>query len=454
MKLKQIIKDYPITLTASVNVVLMGLQCAFTRPTFAVFAVLFTGAVLVRGRHTVSRMIVAAGIRASHHARFHRFFHRARWEMDTLWEGFTKRVVQRWVAEGQCLRIGIDDTAQKKTGAKIYGVGAVHDNRPAFSKRLSLSWGLTWVVACVMIRVRLWGKHDFPIPILARLYRKQKLCLSSGRAFQTKPQMALEMIRTLVQWFPQSPVLLHADGGYASEPLMNHLPQQVEVVGRARSDAAVYALPGAGRTRRRGRPPVRGRRLPSPQQMARQTSTAWEPFETRSGKLHELTAWTVLWPRVFGRRPIQLVAARPATPDAPMAFFYGTELTMTPLQIVQAYDSRWAIELLFHEVKERLGFEDPQCWTERSVERTAPFLLLVTGLVQHWFLSQNDPALIGFRPRWLNRRQRAGVPPSFSEMLAAMRRTILNGAFSCTSASKHDLLENLRALVELAAHAA
>jgi len=94
VKLKQIAKDCPVTLTASVNVVLMGLQCAFTRPTFAVFAVLFTGAVLVRGRHTVTRMIVAAGVRASHHARFHRFLHNARWDVDTLWDGFATMVVR------------------------------------------------------------------------------------------------------------------------------------------------------------------------------------------------------------------------------------------------------------------------------------------------------------------------------------------------------------------------
>ena len=454
MKLKQIVKDYPITLTASVNVVLMGLQCAFTRPTFAVFAVLFTGAVLVRGRHTVTRMIVAAGIRASHHARFHRFFHSARWDMDTLWECLAKMVVQALVPAGQRLRIGIDDTAQKKTGGKIYGVGAVHDNRPAFRKGFSLSWGLTWVVATVIVRVELWGEHDFAIPILARLYRKQKLCLSSGRPLQSKPQLALEMIRKIAQWFPKQPVLLHLDGGYASEPLMKHLPEEVDVVGRARSDAAVYALPVPAKTRRRGRPRVRGRRLPAPRRMAQQVATAWEPFDTRSGKPHELKHWTVLWPRVFGRRPIQLVATRPATPDASLAFFYGTDLTMTPLEIVQGYESRWAIEILFHEAKERMGFEDPQCWTERSVERTAPFLLLVAAVVQHWFLTQNDATLIGFRPRWLNRRRRPAVPPSFSEMLAALRCTILNEAFSCRSASKHDLLENLRTLVQLAAHAA
>jgi predicted NBD/HSP70 family sugar kinase len=35
---------------------------------------------------------------------------------------------------------------------------------------------------------------------------------------------------------------------------------------------------------------------------------------------------------------------------------------------------------MFHEVKERMGFEQPRCRVERAVERPAPFLLLVLGM--------------------------------------------------------------------------
>jgi hypothetical protein len=268
MKLKQLIKDYPITLTASVNAVLAGFQCAFTQPSFMVFSILFTGAVLVRGRHTVTRMIVAAGIRASHHARFHRLFRSARWEMDQLWECFAQLVVKHFVPAGEPLRVAVDDTAQKKTGGKIYGTGVVFDNRPALHKNMSYCWGLTWVIATVLIRVPLWGEHVFALPILARLYRKESVCLRQKRAFKTKPQLALEMIEQLAQWFPQRKILLHVDGGYASGSLMKHLPQAVDVLGRARWDAAVYALAPATTRNRRGRPRSRGQRLPTPRKMA------------------------------------------------------------------------------------------------------------------------------------------------------------------------------------------
>ena len=452
MKLKQVIKDYPITLTASVNVMLAVFQCAFTQPSFGVFSMLFTGAVLVRGRHTVSRMLVAAGVRASHHARFHRFFRAGRWTMDQLWECFAKLVVQQFVGAGEPLRLAVDDTAQRKTGAKIYGVGVVFDNRPALHKSMSFCWGLTWVIATLLIRVPLWKGRLFALPVMARLYRNEKLCRRQKRPFKTKGALALEMIEAIAAWLPQHKVLLHVDGGYAGGRLMKHLPQRVEVLGRARWDAALYDLPPEKGKGKRGRPKSRGRRLPTPRTLAEQSPEPWKRLKLR-GKLYEIKSWIVLWPKVFGSRPIRLVATRRAKPDAAIQFFYSTDLKMQPEAVVRGYLDRWAIEMLFHEVKERMGFEDPQCWTEQSVERTAPFLLLTTGLVQHWFLSKNDPELIGFRPRWLN-RQRESRPPSFSEMLAALRRHILGGSFSCRSSSRDDLLENLRSLVDLAAYAA
>ena len=146
MRFTKLVQDYPITLTVGVNGILLNFAAAFTQPTFVTFSLLFTGAVLVRGRHTVTRMIVSAGIRASHHARFHRFFSKARWEMDHLWRGLVKLIDRSLIPEGTVVRVGVDDTAQRKTGAKIYGVGMVHDNRPAARKGWDLSRGLTWVV--------------------------------------------------------------------------------------------------------------------------------------------------------------------------------------------------------------------------------------------------------------------------------------------------------------------
>ena len=461
MRMRQVVRDYPITLTNSVNVVLAGFAVAFSNPTFLTFGALFTGAVLVRGRHTVTRMILAAGVRVRHHARYHRFFGRSRWHMDDLWKGLVRLVAAALLSKDRPVLLGGDDTAQKKSGAKIYGAGMVHDNRPAARKGWDLCWGLTWVVVTVLVRVPLWPDRVFAIPVGARLYRKKKFCRKgSGHVFQTKPQLLLEMVRALAEWLPDYAFLLHVDGGYASGELMQSLPKNVQVVGRMRWDAALYDRPPKrqGR-RRRGKAPERGKRLAQPKLHAAHRPADWTVVKLANGKRYEVQAWVGLWWTVFRERPVLVVASRRAPRrkgDHPgeVQFFYTTDLMMTPKQVLEAYADRWAIECFFHEVKERLGFEEPQCRKELAVERTAPFLLWTAGIVQYWFLVQNKPGLLGWRPRWWPRHRTNAGAPSFSDMLAALRRDILRGAFACRSDSQTELHGKLDTLIESAAFAA
>jgi hypothetical protein len=453
LKIRQVVRDYPITLTVSVNGLLANFAVAFTAPTFGVFALLFTGAVLVKGRHTVTRMILAAGIRAAHHARFHRFFSQARWAMDNLWEGLVRLLGEKLLAGLERIEVVIDETAQKKTGAKIYGAGMVYDNRPKSKKGRDLEWGLTWVVASVLVSVPLWKGHRFAVPVLARLYRRKALCRNRRLRFKTKGQLALEMIEKLCEWLPGRRILLLVDGNYADHHLMLRLPKYVEVVSRVRYDAALWA-PRPKRLGRIGRPRLHGRKLPRPVQRVERRPHDWKSVTLPRGRRYEVQTWTALWWKVFQERPIRIVATRRRGSRRGPEFFYTTDLTLSVKQILTYYTDRWEIECLFHEVKERMGFEEPQCRTELAVERTAPFLLWTAAVTQAWFLMQNRADLIGWRPRWRSKRQAGKAPPTFSEMLAALRREILRGGLIHTSTSKTQLRESLNLLVESAAYAA
>jgi len=453
LKIRQVVRDYPITLTVSVNGLLANFALAFTAPTFEVFALLFTGAVLVRGRHTVTRMILAAGIRAAHHARFHRFFSQARWEMDVLWERLVRLLSEKLLACAERIEVVIDETAQKKTGAKIYGAGMVYDNRPKSKKGRELEWGLTWVVASVLVRVPLWKGHVFAVPILARLYRRKALCRQGRVRFQTKGQLALEMVEKLASWLPGRRIVLLVDGNYADHHLMLRLPKSVEVVSRIRFDAALWA-PRPKRRQRIGRPRLHGRKLPRPVQRVARRPQDWKPILLPDGRRYEVQTWTALWWKVFAGRPLRIVATRRSGSRRRPEFFYTTDLALSVKQILAFYTDRWQIECLFREVKERMGFEEPQCRTERAVERTTPFLLWTAGITQVWFLMQNRADLIGWRPRWWSKGRKKNAPPSFSEMLAAMRRELLRGGLFHTCTSETQLRETLNAFVESASYAA
>jgi len=453
LKIRHVVRDYPITLTVSVNGLLANFAVAFTAPTFGVFALLFTGAVLVRGRHTVTRMILAAGIRAAHHARFYRFFSQARWEMDVLWERLVRLLSEKLLAGSERIEVVIDETAQKKTGAKIYGAGMVYDNRPKSAKRRDLEWGLTWVVASVLVGLPLWKGRRFAVPVLARLYRRKALCRHGHAQFKTKGQLALEMIEKLCEWLPGRGMVLLVDGNYADHHLMLRLPKNVHVVSRVRYDAALWA-PRPKRTQRIGRPRLHGRKLPRPLQRVARRPQDWKPILLPNGRPYEVQTWTALWWKVFAQRPIRIVATRRSGSRRRPEFFYTTDLTLSVKQILMYYTDRWQIERLFHEVKERMGFEEPQCRTEKAVERTTPFLLWTAGVTQAWFLAQNRRDLVGWRPRWWSKRQAENAPPSFSQMLAALRRELLRGGLIHTSTSETQLRESLNALLESAAYAA
>jgi hypothetical protein len=231
---------------------------------------------------------------------------------------------------------------------------------------------------------------------------------------------------------------------------MKNLPDLMDVVTRMRHDAALYELPGPKRPGR-GRPPTRGKRLEPPEKMAKDPRAVWTPLTVR-GAAYEVRDRVVLWPSVFGTRPVRMVAVR--RPGGEAQFLCTTDLTLSPAEVVTWYDRRWPIEVMFHEVKERMGFEEPQCRVEKAVERTAPFLLLVLGVIQYWFLSQEDPGLIGFRPRWYGKKRGLDAAPSFSEMLAALRRATWQERFSARSSSKPHVKSIHEALIALASMAA
>ncbi|MCJ7589236.1 MAG: transposase [Candidatus Aminicenantes bacterium] len=450
MKTRRIIAEYPITCCVSFNGILALFATSFTGPTFSIFEILVTGAVLLHRRHTVTNMIRAVGLRHSHHARFHRFFSQARWDLTELWRHFVVAVVRRFYDPDEVIVVGVDDTAERKTGGKIYGTSVVHDNRPAVRKAWSFSWGHTWVIASILVRAKRWASRWYAFPAQIALYRTRRLCQAQKRCHQTKAELALQIVLEIVSWLPERLFLLLVDGAYASGTLMRHLPPNVHVVGRMRTDAAVYDLPPTP-ARRRGRKRLKGCRLPTPEETGRRSDARWERV-TVDGVAYEVMRRVVLWWKVFRERPVWMVLCR--RPGGKVHAFYSTDLKMTAARVVEWYARRWPIEIMFHEAKERMGFEEAQCRTQKAVERTVPFLLLVLGLVQHWFLSQQNPDLIGFRPRWYGKRRAPDVPPSFSEMLAALRRTTWQERFLCRSSSKAEIRKTLEALVQMASTAA
>jgi hypothetical protein len=391
----------------------------FTAPTFATFRHVVAGWILCVGRHTVTGVLRASGaVGVKHHTSFHRFFRSAAWIPDQLGLCLLKMVLAL-VPKDEVVIVPVDDTLGRHTGKAIRAAAMHHD--PLLSTRTKpvFHWGHVWVVLCIVVRVPVW-KKSFALPVLARLYRSKKLCTREKRTFLKKTELAAQMIAIMARAAANRRFCVVGDNAYANRSIVKPLPDNVDFIGRARLDAALYAPPKALRSGR-GRPRVKGARLPSPADRAG-SPRGWRRLSLdvygRSVTV-QVKLFDALWYKVAGGRCMRFLVVRGWPGHQHDDVLCSTDLSLDAQEIAQRFCLRWLIEVTFQETKGKLGFEDPQNRTERAVERTAPMALWVYTLTVVWYLGLDRRLKSARLPEfpWYQK-----TVPAFSDMLAALRR--------------------------------
>ena len=141
------------------------------------------------------------------------------------------------------------------------------------------------------------------LPVLAKLVVK-------GTNSASRLWLARRMTQVLADALPGRGVHVVADSAYAGQELRK-LGKHVTWTTRLRKDAALHGLPPERAPGKRGRPRVRGDRLPSLARLAATTAFT-QVTVTRYGKAETVRAAevTCLWHSVFGARHVQVVLLR------------------------------------------------------------------------------------------------------------------------------------------------
>jgi hypothetical protein len=61
--------------------------------------------------------------------------------------------------------------------------------------------------------------------------------------------------------------------------------------------------------------------------------------------------------------------------------FFSIDLTLIATQVLEIFSRRWPLEVCFRDVKQFLGFEDPQNRVAKATTRTAPLIFFIYDLV-------------------------------------------------------------------------
>jgi hypothetical protein len=455
------------SLVSAWDILVQQLALTFTEPTTRTWQQIALGWVLHRGPATVTGIFRTLGKLADRHwTVYQKFFYRAAWSLETLSAYLTARVIAPMIVESGLLNattgqpvadLNIDDTTAGRYGRHVAHAGWFKDASvigPA-TKGTVIHWAHNWLVGAITLRLPRWPLVRWVLPAVFRLYRKQSDC-DATHPFATRQVLAAQMVCQVARALPGVHIRVAADGQYAAREMVKGLPRGVSLVSRLRRDAAIYALPPARRRPGQiGRRPTKGRRLPTPAQLAARRHKGWKLLTVnKQGRQvqRQILGITCLWYHVCRGVPIRLILVRHPAGRQDDEFFFCTDAGVSDQEIVQRSCDRWSVEECILEAKQQMGFETAQGWCSKTVHRQAPLAMALLTLVKAWYArcAAEEPSLLPAETPWNPGKDR----PSFLDMLSALRRVLWQHRISpnsrCT-ARVRDILETVSYALSAAA---
>jgi DDE superfamily endonuclease len=409
---------------------------------------LIAGALLTPGRRTVAAALRVMGRgQTSTFTTYHRVLNRNIWSSRELARRLLRLLVYALVPEGPVL-LGLDDTLERRRGAKIRAKGIYRDpvrsSHAHFVKASGLRWLSLMLLAPVPFAGRVWA-----LPFLTVLAPSERYHRERGTRHKPLLAWGRQMLLQARRWLPDRRLVAVADMSFAALEFLAAVRQHVCVITRLRLDANLFAPAPPRRPGQRGRPRRKGKRLRKLEVRLQRADTPWRRLAVpdwygEGERVVEAASGTAIWfhngrPLV----PIRWVLIRdPAAKFEPQALLC-TDLDLEPAQILAWFVQRWRLEVTFAEARRHLGVETQRQWSDAAIARTTPALFGLFSLVTMW---ANDLSI-----------QTAGAPRqaswyakssfTFSDAIAAVRYRLWREDL-VTSPGGREMIKVPRALFE------
>jgi DDE superfamily endonuclease len=405
--------------------VLSLFRSAFSTPTYQRFLVLALAAVLTTGRRTVTNLLRTVGFQAQGHmSSYHRVLSQRRWSTWVMARALIRFLLDHVVPSGPVLLAG-DDTVTEHPGPQVFGKGRHRDAVRSSHSYTAYRWGHKWVVMSVLVKLP-FARRPWALPVLVALYRPPEWDRLHGRRHRTPAHLARLLLARLVRWFPERHFIFVGDSGYGTSETARFCRQRqrhLTVVSKFYGDAALYEPPPPRTRRTIGRPRVKGQKLPSPQEevahSTRRTrlAVAWYGGTSRA---IEIVTGTGHWYRIGEDLvAVRWVYVHDCTGTHRDEYFFTTDLSMCPQQVVECYTQRWSIETTFQECREHLKLESTKCYSQQTVLRFTPCLFGLYSLVVLFYLQLPDLLRLPIMVSWSGKST-----TTFADMITCVRRAI------------------------------
>lgn len=414
--------------------------------------VLLIGAILAPGKRTVTSALRVMGLSDDKHfENYHRVLSRAVWSSLELSRILLLLLVNTFVPTGPVV-MGIDETIERRRGAKIKAKGIYRDPVRSSKSHLVKASGLRWLSAMLLVPIP-WAKRVWALPFLTALAPSERYYEDKARGHKKLTDWARQMLMQVHRWLPERALVVVADSSFAAILLLDRLRRLLNpicMVTRLRLDAALYKPAPPRKPGQAGRPRVKGDRLPKLKQILQDPKTTWKKVTIRDWygekrRQIEIVSSTAVWyhsgmPPV----PIRWVLIRDPEGKFRSQALLCTDLTVDPIQIVEWFVMRWRLEVTFQEVRTHLGVETQRQWSDRAIARTTPALLGLFSLVTLLAHCSTRRGKLPIRQAaWYEKPL-----PTFSDALAIVRYHLWQEMSFHTSVSEADMQKVPRVLLK------
>jgi hypothetical protein len=385
---------------------------------------LLIGALLAPGVRTVSSVLRVVGLATERQfGKYHRVLSRAVWSSRTASRLLLQLLVRTFAPTGT-LVFGLDDTLERRRGARIAAKGVYRDPVRSSDSHFVKATGLRWLSVMLLAPIP-WAHRVWALPFLTVLAPSERYHSLRGQRHKRLTDWARQVLRQVRRWLPDRQLIVVTDSGFAALDLLAALTRDgITMITRLRLDAALYApAPTRGRGAM-GRPRKKGVRLPTLATILTDAQTTWTRATIRgwygqTDRDIEYTAATAVWYHA-GRPvvPVRWVLIRDPDGHFDPVALACTNPCQAAAQIVRWFVQRWQVEVTFAETRRHLGVETQRQWSDRAIARTTPILLSLFSLVTllaHQLVGTDGT--LPLRPcAWYHK-----ATPTFSDALGIVR---------------------------------
>jgi hypothetical protein len=202
------------TLQAEYITILEAFARLFSKRIWKQAKTLLIGAILSPAERTVTAALRVMGLSdEKHFQNYHRVLNRAVWSSLEASHILLGLLISTFASSGPII-MGLDDTLERRRGAKIKAKGIYRDPVRSSHSHFVKASGLRWLSLMLLTPIP-WAKRVWALPFLTVLAPSERYYTGKSRKHKKLTEWAYQMVLQVRRWFPKRLLVVVADSSFA-----------------------------------------------------------------------------------------------------------------------------------------------------------------------------------------------------------------------------------------------